>query len=125
MASKRRTNFSIDGYLSCDPDPYTDSKGKFRVELTIAFNSGAGFPAAFIEFIVYVQDVGEYIVDNFRKGDRIWVTNATPTGRKAVKKGQANFKFIIWDVALKSVVEKKGNVKLVSFKDGTDGNANS
>ena len=116
-ATKRRTNLTLDGYLSADPDPFTDSHGKFRVEVKIAYNSGKGFPAAFMEFIVYDQATGEYIVDNFRKGDRIWVTNATPTGRKGIKAGQPNYKFIIWDVALKSEVEKKSVTKQKSFKE--------
>lgn len=114
-----RTVFKCFGRLAKDPDPIHSKKNnKMYVELGVYHNPGRNQKSVYIEFFIYDTAVSEYVLENFRKGDQIYIVEATPTTRMGDDFGK--YKFICWNVALKEYVEKRTK-KMTSFKGGDDG----
>jgi len=107
LAKKSKANLTITGRLADNPDPTIVKGGKLKVEFLLFFNSDARFPSPKLEFITFDQVLGEYMLENFSKGEEVTVTKAAPMGRHKIPPGQPNYKWCVFDVALK---DKKGNV---------------
>jgi len=104
---KTRTNLTAYGTLTDDPRPINTKIG-LLVDFSICYKPDPNFSPTYINFTCMDPDVSEYIVENFRKGDLIYVTKATPKSRKG-QNGRVFFKFLVWDIVPKNqMIEEDG-----------------
>jgi hypothetical protein len=108
LATRDKANLSMSGRLADNPDPTIVKGGKLKVEFLLFFNGDSRFPSPKLEFVTFDQELGEYILENFSKGEGMKVTKAAPMGRHNIPPGQPNYKWCVFDVALK---DKKGSLK--------------
>jgi hypothetical protein len=119
MAVPFQTIFKCFGRLARDPDPFSSKDGqKMYCELAVFYSPGRNWPSVYIEFIVYKEEVADYILSHFRKGDFIYITEATPATTQKKKFGA--YKFVCWDVALKEEVDARTKRDVKTAREEVD-----
>jgi hypothetical protein len=105
--AKQRTNLSLFGRLAADPDLTILKNDKIKVEFFLYYNAGPRYESPNLEFVTFNAPLVEYIVENFHKGDLMYVTESSPMarGRGKIRKSQPNYKWICWNIALKGTEE--------------------
>lgn len=113
-----KANLCLEGRLVQDPRLIPTKSGTLIVELFLVFQSSYRYPPLFMNFISVLNDLSEYLLENFKKGDDIEILRSSPAPKNSRKMYTKEIKFLVWDIA-----EKGTNIPLRGdFPGGVDPN---